>query len=296
MLMQPGPIAPILTPFEDDHSISTNRYVNHAKRLLTSGCVGLVPFGTTGEALSLSTKERIDSLEALVDAEIDPSVLIPGTGLSNIPDTVSLSRHAVELGCYAVLILPPTFCTHPSEDGLYSHYANIISTVNDDRLRIFLYHIPQFASVGVPIEVVIRLSSAFPNVVTGIKDSSGDWSNTKKLFEIDNLVVYPGSERFLIQSLSLGSPGCITASANVNSSIIAQVVSLYTAGDHEGAHNLISLAIDYRNKIETFSMIPALKSILALQYDDPSWSNVRTPLAPLNESSTETLLQLFELY
>ncbi len=87
-------IAPILTPFNDDLTIATDLYVEHAEWLFDQGCAGIAPFGTTGEALSVGIDERIAAIRALVDAGIDPSRMIPGTGLSNIADTARFHAHA----------------------------------------------------------------------------------------------------------------------------------------------------------------------------------------------------------
>ena len=75
-----GVIAPNLTPFEDDLSIANDLELENTYRLIEDGCAALAPFGTTGEALSVSTAERLDLLDHLVGNGIDPKHLIPGTG------------------------------------------------------------------------------------------------------------------------------------------------------------------------------------------------------------------------
>jgi len=107
-LLPDGVVAPILTPFEADLSVSHDRLVAHAQRVLDEGCVGVAVFGTTGEALSVATREREAALEALVAGGIDPGVMIVGTGVTNLPGTVHLTRHAMELGCRACMVLRPS--------------------------------------------------------------------------------------------------------------------------------------------------------------------------------------------
>ncbi len=191
-LLPDGVVAPILTPFEADLSVSHDRLVAHAQRVVDEGCVGLAVFGTTGEALSVATREREAALEALVAGGIDPGVMIVGTGVTNLPGTVHLTRHAMELGCRACMVLPPFYFKDPDPEGLFRHFAGLVERIGDDRLRIMLYHIPQVAGVGLPVPLVARLRAEFPEVVVAIKDSSGDWANTEALFGIDGLTVYPG--------------------------------------------------------------------------------------------------------
>lgn len=283
-----GVIAPILTPFNDDLSIATDLYVDLANRLFDEGCAGLAPFGTTGEALSVGIDERISVITALVDGGIDPSRLIPGTGLSNIADTARLSRACLDLGCPAVMTLPPFYFKAVSEDGLYRYFSELIKAIGM-HARVFLYHIPPVAVVGIPPALAARLRADFPEQIVGIKDSSGDWSNTLALFEIDGLVVYPGSELPLIDALQLGGPGCITATANVNAAAIARVVELFDRGDIDAAQRAHEAVRQIRLTIQEHAPIPAQKRLLAMQTGDARWANVRPPLDAMSESNGKNL-------
>ncbi len=283
-----GVIAPILTPFNDDLSIATDLYVDLAKRLFDQGCAGLAPFGTTGEALSVGIDERISAIAALVDGGIEPSRLIPGTGLSNIADSARLSRACLDLGCPAVMTLPPFYFKAVSEDGLYRYFSELIRAIGPDA-RVFLYHIPPIAIVGIPPSLTARLRAAFPEQIVGIKDSSGDWENTRALFEIDGLIVYPGSELPLIDALQLGGPGCITATANVNATAIARVVELFDQGDIDAAQQAHEAVRQTRLTIQEYAPIPAQKRLLAMQTGDARWANVRPPLSAMSESDGRNL-------
>lgn len=283
-----GVIAPILTPFNEDLSIATDLYVNLAKRLFDEGCAGLAPFGTTGEALSVGIDERISAIAALVDGGIEPSRLIPGTGLSNIADTARLSRACLDLGCPAVMTLPPFYFKGVSEDGLYRYFAELLKAIGPDA-RVFLYHIPPVAIVGIPPRLAARLRADFPEQIVGIKDSSGDWENTRVLFEIDGLIVYPGSELPLIDALQLGGPGCITATANVNATAIARVVELFDQGEIDAAQQAHEAVRLTRLTIQEHAPIPAQKRLLAMQTGDARWANVRPPLNAMPESEGKNL-------
>lgn len=275
-----GVIAPNLTPFNDDLTVAEDLYVDHARRLLADGCVGLAPFGTTGEALSVGIEERMALLEALVNAGIDPVRLIPGTGLTNLPDSVRLTRHAVDLGCAGAMTLPPFYFKNVADDGLFAYFARLIEAVDRDRLRLYLYHIPQVAGVGLPVEVVRRLRAAFPEQIVGIKDSSGDWANTRALFEIDGLIVYPGAELPLLDALALGGPGCISATANLNAAAIAETIGLFDAGDTAATTRRFETVRQFRVIVQGYAPIPAQKRLLALATGDARWANVRPPLLP----------------
>ncbi|HAQ24234.1 MAG TPA: dihydrodipicolinate synthase family protein [Acidimicrobiaceae bacterium] len=290
-LLAPGVVAPILTPFEADGTVSHPRIVDHARRLLKDGCVGLAVFGTTGEALSVAARERTATLEALIEGGVDPDLLVVGTGLTNLPGTVHLTRHAVDLGCRACMVLPPFYFKDPEEEGLFRHFASLIEKVDDERLRIMLYHIPQVAGVGIPVSLAARLRREFPGTVVAIKDSSGNWANTDALFSIDGMTVYPGAEPPLFDALDMGGPGCITAMANVAPEPVAEAIRHYVEVGREAAGPAMETALAIRLAFQGYLPIPVMKGLLARRLDDPTWSTVRPPFLPTDEETVKVLDQ-----
>lgn len=285
-----GLISPILTPFNADLTIATDLYVDLARKLLaTGGCAGLAPFGTTGEALSVGIEERITALEALIDAGIDPAVMIPGTGLTNFVDTARLTRHATELGCHGTMILPAFYFKGVSDDGIYAYYARLIEAVDHPDLRIFLYHIPQVAGVGLSPQLVARLHNDYPGIIVGIKDSSGDWNNTAALLEIKSLITYPGAELPVIEAIKLGAPGCISATANLNGNGIAEVIDLCHQGRWEDAEKAHEKVRAIRMLFQDYAPIPAQKALLARATGDPRWNTLRPPMMSMAAADAETL-------
>ena len=174
-----GVLAPVVTPFKRDLSPDTPLFIAHCKWLLTQNC-GLAVFGTNSEANSLSVNERIALLEALIASDVDVSRMIPGTGCCALSESVCLTEHAVKAGCSGVLMLPPFYYKNVSEEGLYRSYSEVIERVGDARLRIYLYHIPPITMVGITPGLVERLLKKYPTAIAGMKDSSGDWQNTRK--------------------------------------------------------------------------------------------------------------------
>jgi 4-hydroxy-tetrahydrodipicolinate synthase len=230
-----GVLAPVVTPFKTDLSPDRNRFIRHCQWLLSQNC-GLAPFGTTSEANSMSAEERISLLDALVAAGIDPLRMMPGTGCCSIAETVALTAHAVKYGCAGVLMLPPFYYKDVTEEGLYRYFSDVVQRVGDARLRIYLYHIPPVAIVGITPRLVERLLKSYPNAIAGMKDSSGDWNNTKTFFDAFVETAHPvadsprrawigfdvfvGSETFLLANMRNGGAGTISATANVNPAAI----------------------------------------------------------------------------
>ena len=284
-----GLIAPILTPFDNELKVDQIMYNDLAQNLMENGCSGLAPFGTTGEALSVGNKERMEAIEGLVKSGINPKTLIPGTGLCNLPDTIEITKHAIDLGCLGAMTLPPFYFKGMSDDGLYEYFEKLIDGVNDQRLKIYLYHIPQVSGVGLSIDLVQKLKSSYPDFIIGIKDSSGVWENTEALLKINGLVVYPGAELPVIEAIKLGAPGCISATANLNSNDISKVIDLCHAGEWEEAEELQKKVKSVRLLFQDYAPIPAQKSLLALQTKNTMWNNLRPPFIPISEHKTNEL-------
>ncbi|MEO1490828.1 MAG: dihydrodipicolinate synthase family protein [Pseudomonadota bacterium] len=284
-----GVIAPNLTPFNADYSIADELYLDHAAWLIDQGCVGLAPFGTTGEALSIGMEERFALLEKLV-ARIDPAKIVPGTGLTSLPDTVRLTQHAVDLGCAGAMTLPPFYFKGVSDEGLYDYFAWLIEAVDRPALRLYLYHIPQVAGVGIPPAVAQRLHSAFPECVVGIKDSSGDWSNTEQLLAIDGLIVYPAQESTLMEGHALDAAGCISATANLNPAAIARLIAMIESGETDGRDALNAEVGAFRKLVAGAGPIPAQKALMQAWTGDERWGRLRPPLMPMPADAARDLV------
>jgi 4-hydroxy-tetrahydrodipicolinate synthase len=285
--VQRGVFVPACTPFHRDLSVDAEQFVAHCRWLLGEGANGLAVFGTTSEANSLGFSERIDLLDRLLDSGIPPAVLMPGTGCCALPDTVALTRHAVTAGCMGVLLLPPFYYKGVGDEGLFAGISELIDRVGDARLRIYLYHIPPMATVGWSLGLIERLRAAFPRTVVGVKDSSGDWSNTKAMLErFAGFEVFPGSETFLLDALRLGGVGCISATANVNVRPMRELLDGWRAENADARQAKLSA---FRATVQKFPMVPANKAILARIHGAAHWSVVRPPLVALSADVTRQL-------
>jgi len=283
-----GVLSPVITPFDKDLRPNPERLLAQCQWLLSQN-VSLAVFGTNSEANSMSVEEKTDLLDALVEGGIDPQRMMPGTGCCALTDTVRLTRHAVSLGCAGTLMLPPFYYKDVSDDGLFRSYSEVIERVGNSALRIYLYHIPPIAQVGISPDLIERLIKAYPENVVGIKDSSGDWSNTEAMLQRgwDDFRVFSGSESFLLQTMRQGGAGCISATANINPAAIHELYANWNSAD---AAQLQEALDRIRNLALSFPMIPALKSVVASYSNCPEWGNVRPPLVALDKSDSDILM------
>jgi 4-hydroxy-tetrahydrodipicolinate synthase len=273
-----GVVTPLLTPYAHDLSIAEDLYLDHAAACLAGGSHFLSPFGTTGEAVSNTARERMAILEKLIaSGAARAEQLMPGTGLCSLEETVDLTRHTAELGCAAAMVLPPFFYP-PSDEGLYRYYASLIDKLGANAPRIILYNIPQ--NTGVPLSPALsaRLNTAFPEHVVAYKDSSGDWENTQSVIrEAPGISVFPASETLLAKAMALGAGGCISATCNSNITAIRGMFDTAEAGDEDTAARLQPGLETHRNAAVAEGLIGGLKSLKAYQSGDTRWLNLRPP-------------------
>ena len=272
-----GVIAPILTPFEKDGSIARDLWVDHAKWVLDQGAHYLSPFGTTGEALSLSNRERLEALEWLLDAGIPPGRLMPGTGVTALPETAVLTAHAVSRGCAAAMVLPSFFYSAAGDDGQLRYFSELIERIANPALRIILYHIPQNTGVAISPALTARLNKTYPDAVIAYKDSGGDFANTLAVIKASPAVsVFAGSETFLTRGLTAGGAGCISATMNLNAAAIRAVYEGAIAGRDVTAADAAIKA--FRQIVHDAGVVPPMKAALAVRSGDKRWLQLRAPL------------------
>ena len=284
-----GVFSPVLTPFNPDYSPAPDRFVKHCRWLIEQG-VGLSVFGTNSEANSLSVKEKCDLLDTLLEAGLPAERMMPGTGVCALPETIELTRRAVQRGCAGVLMLPPFYYKGVSEEGLYRAFASVIDAVADERLRIYLYHIPPVSQVPITPGLVARLLKAYPRAIAGMKDSSGDWKNTATMlaeFQPQGFDVFAGSETFLLATLRGGGVGCITATGNVNPGPIVELHRHWQDADADARQAGLDAT---RGVFQQFPMIPAMKAAIAWKSGNDAWCTVRPPLVEL-DAEQRTALQ-----
>lgn len=288
-----GILSPVLTPFDAAGRPDPDRFVRHCRWLLEQD-VGLAVFGTNSEANSLSVAEKRSLLEQLLAAGIPATRLMPGTGACALPDAIELTRHAVKAGCAGVLMLPPFYYKGVSDEGLFRSFAQVIDAVSDDRLRIYLYHIPPVSGVPITLPLIERLLKAFPGIIAGTKDSSGDWAHTSatlQRYQPMGFDVFAGSENFLLATMRGGGAGCITATGNVNPSAIVRLYQTWHNADADAQQKRLD---EQRAAFAKYPMIPAMKSAIALKTGRMDWIHVRPPLVELDDSQRLALGQALD--
>lgn len=284
-----GVFTATLTPMNKDLTVNYDALILHINYLLNNGSNGICLLGTTGEANSFTLEERIEIIDKVIDAGINPIKLLIGTGCCAFPDTVKLTKHAVSKGAGGILLLPPFFYKNLSDKGVVDYFKLIADKINDENLKIYLYHFPKMTGVPFTLSLTKKLINALPGTIVGMKDSSGDWDNTKTIQKgIPGFKMYSGSETFLLDSLRLGGMGCISATGNATVKLIAEV---YNNWENENADSLQENLNKVRKAFEVTAFASGLKYMFAFWTGNKNWLNLRPPNALPNTLETATLIQ-----
>jgi len=269
-----------LSPLDNRGAFDAARLATHAQRLFAAGVDGIAPFGTTGEGQSFSVAERRAGLDALIAAGIAPRRMLAATGCAALPDAIELTRHALAAGCAGALVLPPFFFKDVTDEGIYAAYAALIDGVGDNRLRLYLYHIPQVSGVGLSVAMVSRLAAAYPAVVAGVKDSSGSFDNSRELVAaLPQLSIFVGHEPHLPALRKLGGAGTICGIASLYPRLMRRLYDSSLDSSPGGELPLIESVIA---ALMRFPIFGALKSLQAELSGDAGWRALRPPLLPLS--------------
>lgn len=272
----------LLTPLHSDLSIDHALFAAHCKSLIARGCPGVTAFGTTGEGPSFSMAERQEAVEQLIANGIPADRIMVSTSCAALPETLALTRHAVSAGVHGCLMLPPFFLKGVSDQGVIDSYCYVLDGMGQDlpKLRLYLYHIPQVTGVGLSHHVIATLKAMYPDTILGIKDSACTTAHSIGLAEsfMQDLTVYVGFEPDLPEMGRRGSTGAISGLANFMPRVVSRLVTQpdapATPAERQRVVELIGL-------LDGYSLMPALKGIMALLSGEPGWLRVRAPLVAL---------------
>lgn len=286
-----GVISAMLTPFVSDVGPVDYEWIPGYMRFLEQGGLhGVLALGTTGEGPSMSISERERALDMIIEHRGGLFVLA-GTGCASLTDTIALSRFAADRGADAVLVMPPFYIKQPSDAGIVGYYRALCDALPADA-RVMLYNIPQVTGVPVTPAIIDALLESHAGQIYGLKDSSGNWDNSKMLIErYPQLHVYTGSDKLISQALAGGAAGAITALSSAFPRVARAVYDAHHAGGDVAAAQARLTAL--RNLVDPVNTPPALKAALAWT-SDLAPTSLRLPLVPLPEEEVAKLRAGYE--
>ncbi|ANK94985.1 MULTISPECIES: dihydrodipicolinate synthase family protein [Rhizobium] len=276
----------LATPFDSDGNIAIEAMIAQARRSLAAGCSSVTLFGTTGEGSSVGNGERERVLAAFLDAGIAPGNIIVGVLVDAAEDAAMQAGQALSRGARNILLAPPSYFKNVSDDGVFQWFSNVFALLGDTARDIIVYNLPSLTMVPLSVSLIGRLRTAFPHIVTGVKDSSGDWPYTEALLQAhSDLIILVGDERHLARAVRLGGQGAISGMANF---VPHELKPMAEEGKDD------SRVADFVLELLKHPVVPAVKAMVARTTSEETWIAVRPPLTSISGEARAQLALAFD--
>lgn len=294
----PVPFSPVYaaipTPMNADGSLAASDIAHNVQKWNETLADGFLVLGSTGEASSLTFKERVEVLQTVKKEASARKQLFAGTGSSSLKDTKDLTSIAQDLGYDAAMVVTPNYYLPKLTDAALEAYFT--SVADSAKIPIILYNNPKTTGVTMSVPLIKRLAQ-HPNIV-GIKDASGSVEQLSFLIEdtLDNdeFEVLGSSGSMFLQSLSVGCPGSLMSLASVVPNHLAKIAELVKEKQFDEATTLQRHLVPLSYAISTKYGVPGLKYILnKMGY---KLGPTRLPLLPLTDKDTAALDKLILHY
>ena len=278
-----------LTPLTSSYETNLPALVSHVEQLFESGSDGVAILGSTGEANSLTIEQRLDII-SYCGRTLAPERLMMGTGSCALQDAIRLTQASIEAGVFSVLVIPPFYYKPQSDESVIRYYSELISSVDDSRLRIIFYNFPKLSGYNFSTEILQEFKERFGDIAAGIKDSSGNWENMLSItYNVPDFMVYSGTETLLLNILREGGAGCITASANLLAPECQLVYQAWRNDQQNTAEQVQKELTVLRKALESYQFVSELKGLMAEHTGSEHWQEMLPPFIPLLPSQVREL-------
>jgi 4-hydroxy-2-oxoglutarate aldolase len=286
MLKLQGIFPPIATPFDHNGEIYKAKVRHNVEKWNKVGLAGYVVCGSTGESVYLTTEEKIQLWEMVAEYAASEKLLLAGTGVESVRETVALTNRAAEIGYKAAMVRTPHYykglLNNAAAQELYFN-----SVADQSKIPIMIYNWPQATGLDIPPDAVARLSE-HPNIIA-IKESSGNLEKVMQMIREtkEGFQVLVGSAPTLAPSLAVGAVGAVLAFANAAPYSTVAIWEAHRTREYDAA-------MDWQNRIARAAVlvttkygIPGLKYAMDLKgyYGGPP----RLPLCPASPAARQEI-------
>lgn len=272
----------IITPFTKT-GVDFNKLKELLEWHISNDTDAIIICGTTGEASTMTEKEKKDTIKFTVDTINKRIPVIAGTGSNNTASAIEMSKYAESVGVDGLLVINPYY-NKTSKKGLVAHFKAVNDNVNTP---IIVYNVPGRTGMNIPPEILKEICE-FKNIVA-VKEASGDMSQIIKIKALceDKLDIYSGNDDQIVPILAMGGIGVISVLANVIPNKVHNICKLFEEGNVNDALQLQLDTLDLSNNlfIET-NPIP-VKTALNLM--NKNVGDLRLPLVDMEDKNKEAL-------
>lgn len=274
----------MVTPFSADGSVHLAEARRIARFLVDEQANdGVIVSGTTGESPTLSHREKLELLSAVLEEVGDRVAVLFGAGTYNTMESVQLAKEAERAGAHGVMLVNPYY-NKPGQGGLEAHFRAVADAMN---LPVMLYNIQGRTSINLETPTLLRLAEV-ENIVA-VKEASG---NLLQISDVCGAVpegfrVYSGDDGLTLPILSLGGYGVVSVAGHVAGKTIKAMIHAYQGNDPATARRLHHVIMPIVKALfRAPNPVPVKYALSRLGFD---CETVRLPLVPLTEEEKEVV-------
>jgi 4-hydroxy-tetrahydrodipicolinate synthase len=278
-----GSLVALATPFRNG-ALDEDAYRAFVRWQLDNGTQGLVPIGTTGEAVTMTAEERFRAVRIAAEEAKGRAPVIAGAGSNSTSETIEQVRRAREAGADAALVVTPYY-NKPTQAGLFEHYRLIARA--HPGFPLVPYNVPGRTSVDMTAETVARLCQIAE--VVALKEATASMIRVIEIVELcgDRITLLSGDDFTVLPFLACGGRGVISVSANVAPRMMSELVRLARAGEIAKAREIqVRMNELHRLLFIESSPIPVKRALHLMQKFGPE---IRSPLVLMTEANSTRL-------
>ncbi len=282
-----GAFTALITPFHNGE-IDERALRGLVEFQIGAGIDGIVPCGTTGESTTMTEREHAFVIETVIDQTAGRVPVIAGTGSNNTRLTIERTRHALQAGATAALVVVPYY-NKPTQEGLIAHYTAIAEAVD---LPLVLYNVPGRTGITMSAQTTIALSEI--PTIAAIKEAAGNLDLVTEIVSEtrDDFVVLSGDDSLTLPMISVGARGVISVLSNILPAEVTELTRLANAGRFAEARREHLRLYDVMRAMFTGNNPTAVKT--AAELLGICSGEVRLPLTRLNDIQHRTVAQAIE--
>lgn len=280
----------LITPLHKDGAVNYTKLRELTQWHISQHTDALIVCGTTGEASTLSTKEKLNIIQTVIEQAAGHIPVIAGTGTNDTASAVFLSQKAQELGADGLLLITPYY-NKTTQSGLIKHFFAVADRVD---IPCILYNVPSRTTVNIHIQTYENLAK-HPNIVA-TKEASGNLAVVERIVNRcgDELLVYSGCDELYLPMLSIGAVGVISVLANILPTPMHEMYQHFSLGHYKECRNLQNEWIELIDAL--FSQVNPIPIKTAMNLLGMNVGPCRLPLCDMDEEPKQALLRVMEKY
>lgn len=282
----------MVTPFNADGSVNYEKAAELAEWLINNGSDGLVVAGSTGEAATMSTEEKLELFRVVVKRINKRVPVIAGTGSNDTAASVKMTKMAEAMGVDGALVVGPYY-NKPTQEGFYQHFADV---AQNTKLPVIVYNVPGRTASNIAPATVARLAADFENIVA-IKEAAGNVMQVAELYAAlpEEFTIYSGDDGLILPFMSVGATGLISVLSNIGGGILQDLMQAYAEGRTRDAAALNKKMVPLANAmfIET-NPIPVKAAVTLVSGIEAG--DTRLPLTPMEPANREKMTVILKEY